>query len=172
MVRKKPNSGTSGRKGLARPRNKAAPTRRSPSSPAQAAKPSGCQNRRRAKERKAQLEAADGALALPPEVLDRIGPPPEDPTKVLPWVNRAMVEVTCLILHQVGVNIFERARHLREMAKALGMVYPRAEVEELLRRLLDGMAGKKDKSGGTETLAAGDWKRPVIAGDTPTDRLV
>lgn len=175
MVRGKASSRPGGKKDPAHPRKKRAPAKRAPNSPSLATKPkkpSGCQNRRRAKERKAQLEAAEGALALPPEVLERIGPPPDDPTKVLPWVNRAMVEVTCLILHQVGVNIFERARHLREMAKALGMVYPRAEVEELLRRLIDGMAGKKDKSGGTEALATGDWKRPVIAGDTPTDRPV
>lgn len=135
-------------------------------------KPSGAQNRKRAKARKAELDAKDGALALPPEVLERIGLPPEDSTKVLPWVNRALVELTHLMLQQVGLNVFDRARHLREMAKALGMIYPRAEVEELLRRLLETLGAKKDKSGGTEPLEPGAWSRPVVGTDVPVDRSI
>lgn len=131
--------------------------------------PSGSQNRKRAKERKAKLDALEGALDLPAEVLERIGSPPTDSTKVLPWVNGALVELTYLMLKQSGINVFERARHLREMAKALGMIYPRAEVEELLRRLLETLGTKKDKSGGTTPIPEGSWYRPVMPPDRHTD---
>jgi len=120
-------------------------------------KPSGAAYRRARKEREKAAAAADESKQLPKAVLKRIGRPPNEPTQVLAWANRALSELSYELLRTPGITLPERARQFRELAKAIGMVYPRAEIEELLRHLLTALQGRKETNSGTKPLAPGQW---------------
>lgn len=122
-------------------------------------KPSGAQNRKRR-----ALEAAEdaGGTELSPELKAAIGEPPSSPTDALPWVVKALMLMTHEIIKAPGIVLTERARHVREMAKSLGMVYPRAELEALLKEAMAQIRGRDDKSGGTTPLADGAWKTGAL----------
>lgn len=124
-------------------------------------KPSGAFYRRARKEREKAAAAADESKQLPRAVLKRIGRPPDEPTQVLAWANRALSELSYELLRAPGITLPERARQFRELAKAIGMVYPRAEIEELLRQLLAALQGRKETASGMEPLKPGQWRTAV-----------
>lgn len=132
-------------------------------SDAKTGKLSGAAYRKLRKTRLAQAKEGVSATALSKTLLRKLGRPPKDPTQVLPWCNTVLSELTYELLVSKGIQLSERVRQVRETVKAIGMVYPRSELEELLKRLLETLGARKEKASSTEKLAKGAWKTQVTA---------
>lgn len=134
-----------------------------PLSDAKTGKLSGAAYRKLRKTRLAQAKEGGSTTALSKTLLRKLGRPPSDPTQVLPWCNTVLSELTYELLVSKGIQLAERVRQVRETVKAIGMVYPRSELEELLKRLLETLGARKEKASSTEKLAKGAWKTQVAA---------
>jgi hypothetical protein len=124
---------------------------------------SGAAYRKLRKTRLAQAKESVSTTALSKTLLRKLGRPPKDPTQVLPWCNTVLSELTYELLVSKGIQLAERVRQVRETVKAIGMVYPRSELEELLKRLLETLGARKEKASSTERLAKGAWKTQVAS---------
>src|SRR5262245_4072873 len=107
-------------------------------------KPSGAHWRKKRKESTAGASSRERA----PAKLREVEPAPADPLLALPWCNQLLLACLEELRTKAGIPVLERIRAIRETAKSLGMVFPRAELEKMINDILDKRTQAKDKSGG------------------------
>lgn len=125
-------------------------------------KKSGAAYRKLRKQIAESAKTTKSANALPKSLIKRLGKPPDDSTQVLVWANCVMSALTYELLTTPGIPLSERVRQVRENIKAIGMIYPRSELEELLKRLLESLSSRKEKSSQTQAIDKGAWKTQVV----------
>lgn len=135
-------------------------------------KKSGAAYRKLRKQIAESTKTTKNANALPKSLIKRLGKPPDDSTQVLVWANSVMSALTYELLTTPGIPLSERVRQVRENIKAIGMIYPRSELEELLKRLLESLSSRKEKSSQTQAIDKGAWKTQVVPLPESTTRTV
>jgi len=108
---------------------------------------------------RANVEPAE----LPPEVIERVGPPPEgDPLAMQSWLHRMIIASAAWTATDTKISSKDRRRELRTIAAAAAKLLPHSrlyEAEQLIKRDRLELERRRRDRAGAKLVA-----RPVAAG--------
>lgn len=128
-----------------------------------------------AAQRKLKTAPAAGRAAPPPKpatgrlgrLLKKLGPPPSDPTEMILWANQITGALAWAVLVEPGAVTPQQFQQAKELLATVGKLYPRAEVEKLLKQILEQRGGAADPAAGLAPVQPGGWQKALPAPPAP-----
>lgn len=132
---------------------------------------SGAQQRKAKKQVTEKLRLARPATGQLGKLLKKIGPPPQDPTEMILWSNRVAGALAWAVLTDPQSITSEQFRQAKALLDTVGMLYPRAEIEKLLKQILEQRKAGEGQAGLTP-VQPGTWtKRALLPAPVPAPAL-
>ena len=96
-------------------------------------------------------------------LLKKLGPPPRDPTEMILWANQITGALAWAVLVEPGAVTAQQFQQAKELLATVGKLYPRAEVEKLLKQILEQRGGAADPAAGLAPVQPGGWQKALPA---------
>lgn len=96
-------------------------------------------------------------------LLERIGPPPDDPAQALPYARKVLVAELYQTMANPTLDYERRLRIVSDLSAKLGMIFARSEFEETLGRMESLLDGRRHVVSGVKLVDAKSIARPPTA---------